>query len=308
MWASPAPATAAPPAASGRQTRVKAAGQPKLSSIATPNGANTNCPNDPAAVPAPKRDAAPFRRQQLAERRQHQIERAAGQAEADQNAGAEIERQRRGGIAHRDQAGGIQQRADGDHAQGCRTGRRWRRRSAGRFPTTDSGSPARGRTRRGPSQNSRLIGCMKKPRVERGPNVSMPIRQPHTTITSGVRQVVAGAGRRSPSVAAMQIPRGVGITKGCRQGGKIAGNRCSCKLMHRHGNPNRHLGKTSRRNAALQIAASRSDDLTIRTSGEARGRHAIFDLLVMRISQLPQASARTSCNAAGWFGSLTRSF
>src|SRR5580704_7473695 len=32
---------------------IKAVGQPKLSSMATPNGANTNCPNDPAAVPAP---------------------------------------------------------------------------------------------------------------------------------------------------------------------------------------------------------------------------------------------------------------
>jgi hypothetical protein len=49
---------------------------------------------------------------------------------------------------------------------------------------------------------------MKNPKIERGPNVSMPIRQPHTTITSGVRQVAAvGTGRRSPSVAAMQIPR-----------------------------------------------------------------------------------------------------
>ena len=27
--------------------------QPKLSISATPNGANRNCPNDPAAVPAP---------------------------------------------------------------------------------------------------------------------------------------------------------------------------------------------------------------------------------------------------------------
>ena len=32
---------------------VKAVGQPKLSSMATPNGANRNWPNDPAAVPAP---------------------------------------------------------------------------------------------------------------------------------------------------------------------------------------------------------------------------------------------------------------
>src|ERR1700759_611191 len=32
---------------------VSAVCQPKLSIIATPNGANRNCPNDPAAVPAP---------------------------------------------------------------------------------------------------------------------------------------------------------------------------------------------------------------------------------------------------------------
>ena len=32
---------------------VSAGCQPKLSIIATPNGANKNCPNEPAAVPAP---------------------------------------------------------------------------------------------------------------------------------------------------------------------------------------------------------------------------------------------------------------
>src|ERR1700716_2047858 len=32
---------------------ISAICQPKLSIIATPNGANRNCPNDPAAVPAP---------------------------------------------------------------------------------------------------------------------------------------------------------------------------------------------------------------------------------------------------------------
>src|SRR6185295_798834 len=32
---------------------VSAGCQPKLSIIATPNGANRNCPNEPAAVPAP---------------------------------------------------------------------------------------------------------------------------------------------------------------------------------------------------------------------------------------------------------------
>src|SRR5437763_6424950 len=32
---------------------ISAVCQPKLSITATPNGANRNCPNDPAAVPAP---------------------------------------------------------------------------------------------------------------------------------------------------------------------------------------------------------------------------------------------------------------
>jgi hypothetical protein len=40
---------------------------------------------------------------------------------------------------------------------------------------------------------------MKKPKVERGPNVSMPIRQPQTMITSGVRQPASGQGRRTLS-------------------------------------------------------------------------------------------------------------
>ena len=63
-----------------------------------------------------ERKAALLRRQQLAERRQHQVERTAGQTKADQNAGAEIERQRRRRIAHQQQAAGIEQRADDHHA------------------------------------------------------------------------------------------------------------------------------------------------------------------------------------------------
>ena len=63
---------------------VKAVCQPKLSSIATPNGANTNCPNDPAAVPAPS--ATPRHSSGINFRmRQHQVERTAGQTEADQD-------------------------------------------------------------------------------------------------------------------------------------------------------------------------------------------------------------------------------
>ncbi len=62
-----------------------------------------------------QRDAAPFLRQQLAEGRQHQIERTAGQTETDQKSGADIERQRRAGITHHQQAGGIHQRTDANH-------------------------------------------------------------------------------------------------------------------------------------------------------------------------------------------------
>ena len=119
---------------------------------ATPNGANRNCPNDPAAVPAPSATPRHSGGNSFPNADSTRLNEQPDKPEADQNAGAEIERQRRRGIAHRDQARGIQQRADRDHPQGCRTGRRSRRRSAGRFPTADSGSPARGRTRRGPSE------------------------------------------------------------------------------------------------------------------------------------------------------------
>jgi hypothetical protein len=43
------------------------------------------------------------------------------------------------------------------------------------------------------------MGCMKKPKAERGPNVSMPIRQPQTMITSGVRHPASRLGRRTLS-------------------------------------------------------------------------------------------------------------
>ena len=64
-----------------------------------------------------ERKAALLHRQQLAESRQHEVERTAGETKTDQDAGAEIERQRRRGIAHQQQAAGIEQRADDHHAQ-----------------------------------------------------------------------------------------------------------------------------------------------------------------------------------------------
>ncbi len=48
---------------------------------------------------------------------------------------------------------------------------------------------------------------MKKPTLERGPKVSMPISDPQMMITSGVRQPKPDAGRVAPSIAAMSFPR-----------------------------------------------------------------------------------------------------
>jgi hypothetical protein len=41
--------------------------------------------------------------------------------------------------------------------------------------------------------------------------------------------------------------------------------------MHSHGNPNRDIGETTRRNAALQISAVSPDDLAGVASSEALG-------------------------------------
>jgi hypothetical protein len=70
----------------------------------------------------------------------------------------------------------------------------------------------------------------------------------------------------------MQIPRWFDRNFDERAGLQTPpANRRPAKLMRRHGNPNRHIDKTSRCNAALQISASSCDDLTDRTSGEAVG-------------------------------------
>ena len=46
--------------------------------------------------------------------------------------------------------------------------------------------------------------------------------------------------------------------------------------MHRHGNPNRHLGEIHQRNAALQIRAGSCDDLALPASSEALGCYILF--------------------------------
>ena len=148
-----------------------------------------------------EREAALLGRQQLAERRQHQVERTSRQSEADQHAGADIERQRRRGIAHQEQAGGIEQRADAHHAQDAEpVGDRARDRLAQPHNRFCSAS-ARPNTSR-PQANSRLIGCTKKPRLERGPKLNSAIAHPQMMITSGVRQL---PGRRTDEIAG-QLP------------------------------------------------------------------------------------------------------
>src|SRR3982074_2177139 len=109
---------------------------------------------------------------------------------------------------------------------------------------------------------------MKNPRLDRGPKLKRGVAQPQTMTTSGVRQLpMPGARRRSLETDVMQIPRCWHRT----QRAERAGYR---ELMHSHGNPNRHLGESSRCNAALQISAGSSDDLT-----DAASSHALREVI-----------------------------
>src|SRR3954465_3465483 len=55
-----------------------------------------------------------------------------------------------------------------------------------------------------PQVNSRLIGWMKKPRLDRGPKLNSAITPPQMMITSGVRQPLE-AGRKLSAVTAMRF-------------------------------------------------------------------------------------------------------
>src|SRR3979411_3067907 len=106
---------------------------------------------------------------------------------------------------------------------------------------------------------------MKKPRLDLGPKLNSAIAQPQMMITSGVRQVVAaGNGRESPAVAVMKSLAGwhwIGEA-----------DRTSWReLMHLHANPNRFVGQTRRRKAALRFWAGSRDDLTVRPPSGAQG-------------------------------------
>ena len=70
-------------------------------------------------------------------------------------------------------------------------------------PKAKKPAGARPKTSR-PQVKSRLIGWMKKPRLERGPKLNSAMTQPQMMMTSGVRQVAAGL--RLSVVTAMVFP------------------------------------------------------------------------------------------------------
>ena len=92
--------------------------QSNASISARASGENRNCPNEPAAVPAPNANERQYRHQ-LAERADHDGERAAGEAEADQHAGRDVQRRGRGRIGHQGEAKRVQDRADADNPHGA---------------------------------------------------------------------------------------------------------------------------------------------------------------------------------------------
>ena len=89
----------------------------------------------------------------LPKRRQHDAEGAAGEAEADEDAGRKIEHERRGRICHHDEADGVEDCADATAPGSTPNGRRARRRTAGRAPQRFLNRDREARIRRGPSRS-----------------------------------------------------------------------------------------------------------------------------------------------------------
>ncbi len=118
-----------------------------------------------------------------------EVERTARQAETDQHAGAEIERQRRrsNSASAADRRHRAARRRSSRAA--CRSDRQWRPRSAGRGPTTGSAAPARGRTRRGPRRTRGPSAARKSRGSSAARSSAARSAHPQTMMTSGVRQV-----------------------------------------------------------------------------------------------------------------------
>jgi hypothetical protein len=89
--------------------------QPNESISTRASGENRNCPNDPAAVPAPSESDRHASGTSLPN-----AEGAAGEPEADQKTGRDIEGQRAGRVGHDGQAEPIQDAAGAQHPHGAK--------------------------------------------------------------------------------------------------------------------------------------------------------------------------------------------
>ncbi len=188
-------ATAARSSSIRKANTVSAACQPKLSIIATPNGANRNCPNEPAAVPAPSARPRFSGGSSLLKADSTRLNEQPDRPKPIRTPGAEIERT----AASRHSASAADRRHRAARRRPSRAGspKRSAMAPAIGWPSPHSrfcSASARPKTSR-PQANSRLIGWMKKPRLERGPKPNSAIKHPQMMITSGVRQVARSGGR-----------------------------------------------------------------------------------------------------------------
>jgi hypothetical protein len=150
----------------------------------------------------PEGERAPFRRQELSERRENDDERGAGQAEADERAGRYVEQRRARRMRHQGEAGGEHQGAGTEHPHGAEAvGDDAGERLADAPQEILEGEPE------GEDVPPPMIGLRhrRQEEAERGARPEryiIEIRQPKPTMRSGVRHVPAtdGADRRARSV------------------------------------------------------------------------------------------------------------
>ena len=145
-------ATAAAPAACPRRRPRSAVCQPNASISETRERRIEKLAERARRRAGAEGQRTPARRQQLAESAEHDRERTAGEAEADEHAGPEIEHPGRGRIRHQDRARWHRTRRRRTARAWCRSDRQSRRRKADRHPTGCSVWPAPTRTRRDPNR------------------------------------------------------------------------------------------------------------------------------------------------------------
>ena len=99
---------------------IRSAGcQPNASISTRASGENRNCPNEPAAVPAPSASERHASGTSLPNAESTRLNEQPGEPEADQDAGRKIERQRVGGVGHDGEAEPIHDGAGAQHPHGA---------------------------------------------------------------------------------------------------------------------------------------------------------------------------------------------